>query len=86
MKHGRASAANVVRLANALCQKEGLDVKGTTPQELDRVIVQGRQVLGLSEEQLVRATAGLVAKVHALTSEKAEEASTRVFDRMGTNA
>jgi putative nucleotidyltransferase with HDIG domain len=86
LKHGRASAANVVRLANALCQREGLDMKGRTPSELERVIVQGRQVLGLSEEQIARATAGLVAKVQALTSEKAEDASTRVFDRMGTNA
>jgi putative nucleotidyltransferase with HDIG domain len=87
LRRGRHSPANVVRLANALCQREGLDAKGTAdPDQLGRVILQGRQVLGLTEEQLEGLTAGLVAKVQALTSEKAEEGSTRIFDRMGTNA
>jgi putative nucleotidyltransferase with HDIG domain len=83
LKRGKTSAANVVRLANALCQREGLDVKAGNPEDLSRIIVQGRQVLGVSEEQLVTATAGLVQRVQALTAEKSGqgESSTRVFDR-----
>ena len=86
LRRGRSSPANVVRLANALCQKEGLDVNATKPEDLARTILQGRQVLGLSEDQLSRVTQGLVAKVQALTTERTDEGSTRIFDRMGTNA
>jgi serine/threonine-protein kinase len=81
LRRGKQSAANVVRLANALCQRDGLDVKAGNPQEVGRVITQGRQVLGLSDEQLATATRGLVNRVQALTAERAEEGSTRVFDR-----
>jgi HD-like signal output (HDOD) protein len=84
LKRGRASAANVVRLANALCQREGLDVKAANPEDLSRIIVQGQQVLGFSEAQLKEATAGLVGRVQALTAERQDEGSTRVFDRAAT--
>jgi putative nucleotidyltransferase with HDIG domain len=82
LKRGRDSAANVVRLANALCQREGLDVKAGDPQDLGRVVVQGMQLLRLSAEQVELATAGLVARVQAVTTQRGEE-GTRVFDRMG---
>jgi putative nucleotidyltransferase with HDIG domain len=81
LKRGRASAANVVRLANALCQREGLDVKAANEDDLARIIVQGQQVLGLTDDQLEQATTGLVGRVQALTAERSEESSTRVFDR-----
>jgi HD-like signal output (HDOD) protein len=81
LRRGRSSTANVVRLANALCQREGLDVKAVNAGELGRVILQGRQVLGLDDEQLAAATRGLLAKVQALTADRGEEGSTRVFDR-----
>ncbi len=82
LKRGKSSAANVVRLANALCQREGLDVKAGNADDLSRIIVQGRQVLGVSEEQLATATSGLVQRVQALTAEKSGgDSSTRVFDR-----
>ncbi len=82
LKRGRQSCVNVVRLANALCQREGLDVKAAHGEELARVILQGRQLLGLSDEQLLEATQGLVRRVHGITSENEEaDNSTRVFDR-----
>jgi putative nucleotidyltransferase with HDIG domain len=81
LKLGRHSAANVVRLANALCQREGLDVKAADPRDLARVVVQGMQVLRLSEEQVELAITGLVARVQSVTNQKEE--GTRVFDRMG---
>jgi putative nucleotidyltransferase with HDIG domain len=81
LKHGRASVANVVRLANALCQREGLDVKAGNAEDLARVILQGRQVLRLTEEQLTVATRGLLERVQSLTAERGAEGSTRVFDR-----
>jgi putative nucleotidyltransferase with HDIG domain len=84
LKRGRASAANVVRLANALCQREGLDVKAANPEELSRIVVQGRQVLGVTDSQLEAATTGLVQRVQALTAEKNDDHSTRVFDRAAT--
>lgn len=82
LRRGRASCVNVVRLSNALCQREGLDVKAGDPETVARVIVQGRQLLQLSDEQLERATRGLVERVQALTQSTPEaENSTRVFDR-----
>lgn len=81
LKRGRASCVNVVRLANALCQREGLDVRAADPATLSRVIVQGRQLLQLTDEQLERATEGIVGRVQALTQAKGEDSSTRVFDR-----
>ena len=84
LKRGRSSASNMVRLANALCQREGLDVKAANPDELARVIIQGQQVVGVSDDQITRATAGLVNRVQAITAERNEESSTRVFDRGAT--
>jgi putative nucleotidyltransferase with HDIG domain len=80
LKRGRGSPANVVRLANALCQREGLDVKAGNARDLERVVLQGMQVLRLSPEQLELATAGLVARVQTMTAGGADE-GTRVFDR-----
>jgi putative nucleotidyltransferase with HDIG domain len=85
LKRGRSSASNVVRLANAICQREGLDVQAVSARELDRVVLQGTQVLRLSQEQVDLATTGLVARVQALTTERGEEGSTRVFDRMSAS-
>ncbi|MFT3713930.1 MAG: HDOD domain-containing protein [Archangium sp.] len=82
LRRGRAACVNVVRLANALCQREGLDVKQGDPETVARVIVQGRQLLQLTDEQIERATRGIVERVQALTQSSPEaENSTRVFDR-----
>ncbi len=83
LKRGRASVVNVVRLANALCQREGLDVRAGDPATLARVIVQGRQLLQLTDAQLDQAAAGIVGRVQALTQTGGadETSSTRVFDR-----
>jgi putative nucleotidyltransferase with HDIG domain len=81
LKRGRASSVNVVRLANAVCQREGLDVKATDPEVIARVIVQGKQLLQLSDEQIDRAANGIVGRVQAMTQAPNEESSTRVFDR-----
>ncbi|MFO0598390.1 MAG: HDOD domain-containing protein [Myxococcaceae bacterium] len=85
-KRGRASCANVVRLANALCQREGLDVRAQDPALLARVIVQGRQLMQLSDEQLEQSAKGIVQRIASLTDANgdAEGGSTRVFDRTGT--
>ena len=62
--------------------REGLDVKAGDPETIARVIVQGRQLLHLTDEQLEKATRGLVERVQALTQATPEtENSTRVFDR-----
>jgi putative nucleotidyltransferase with HDIG domain len=81
-KRGRSSA-NVVRLSNGLCQREGLDVKAADVETVTRVILQGRQVMRLTEEQVEGAVAGLTGRVQALTQDKAESegGSTRVFER-----
>jgi putative nucleotidyltransferase with HDIG domain len=81
LKRGRHSSANIVRLANALCGREGLDTSQSDLIDLERVIVQGRQVLGVDMEQLSLATAGLVERVHALTEQQDENNATRVFER-----
>jgi putative nucleotidyltransferase with HDIG domain len=84
LKRGRASCVNVVRLANALCQREGLDVRAQDPAVTARVVVQGRQLLQLTDEQIERCTAGIVQRVQALTQNGGEgENSTRIFDRTG---
>ncbi len=82
LRRGRASCVNVVRLANALCQREGLDVKAADPEVLARVINQGRQLLNLTDAQMEKVTRGIVSRVQAMTQKKEEgEPSTRVFDR-----
>jgi putative nucleotidyltransferase with HDIG domain len=83
LRRGRGSCANVVRLANALCQREGLDVKAPPEAQIQRTVLQGRQVLGFSEDELNEACAGLAARVQAVTNANAEveQSSTRVFDR-----
>ncbi len=82
LKRGRASSVNVVRLANGLCQREGLDVKAPDVELVTRVILQGRQVLSLSEEQVEGSVKGLLTRVHALTQGgEGDGSSTRVFDR-----
>ncbi len=83
LKRGR-STANVVRLSNGLCQREGLDVKAPDIETVTRVILQGRQVLRVSEEQVELAVKGLAHRVQSLTQEKTSEpegGSTRVFER-----
>ncbi|MDX2014080.1 MAG: HDOD domain-containing protein [Myxococcaceae bacterium] len=81
-KRGR-SCANAVRLSNGLCQREGLDVKAADVETVTRVILQGRQVLRLTEEQVEGAVSGLTGRVQALTQDKTEPegGSTRVFER-----
>jgi putative nucleotidyltransferase with HDIG domain len=81
LKRGRNSCANVVRLANALCAQEGMDIKVTPPEELERVILQGRQVLGLRSDQLAKVVEGLPGKIRALTQKPELDTTTRVFDR-----
>lgn len=82
LKRGR-STANVVRLSNGLCQREGLDVKAADIETVTRVILQGRQVLRVSEEQVETSVKGLAHRVQSLTQEKTEPegGSTRVFER-----
>ncbi|MDP1825861.1 MAG: HDOD domain-containing protein [Archangium sp.] len=81
-RRGRASCVNVVRVANALCQREGLDVRAVDPAIVARVIVQGRQLLRLTDEQLEHAVSGIASRVQALTQANQNgEASTRVFNR-----
>jgi putative nucleotidyltransferase with HDIG domain len=82
LKRGR-SCVNAVRLSNGLCQREGLDVKAADVETVTRVILQGRQVLRLSEEQVEASVTGLTGRVQALTQDKAEpdSGSTRVFER-----
>jgi hypothetical protein len=73
----------MVRLSNGLCQRDGLDVKAPDVEAVTRVILQGRQVVRISEEQVETTVRGLVHRVQALTQEKAAESegSTRVFER-----
>ncbi|MBE2253118.1 MAG: HDOD domain-containing protein [Myxococcus sp.] len=70
LRRGR-STSNVVRLANGLCKREGLDVKAPDLEVVSRVILQGRQVLRLSEEQVEASVKGLTQRVQALTQERA---------------
>ncbi len=81
LRRGRFSAANMVRLANALCAQEGLDSMERDPLNADRAILQGRQVLQLRAEQLTQVTNGIVERVAALTEQQDENNATRVFDR-----
>jgi putative nucleotidyltransferase with HDIG domain len=83
LRRGR-STSNVVRLANGLCKREGLDIKAPDLEVVTRVILQGRQVLRLTEEQMEDSVKGLTQRVHALTQERGEGdlgTSTRVFER-----
>lgn len=81
-KRGRSSCVNVVRLANALCQREGLDIRAADPASVERIIGQGRQLLRLTEEQVEKPAGGILARVQALTQKEEEgEQSTRVFNR-----
>jgi putative nucleotidyltransferase with HDIG domain len=81
-RRGRASCVNVVRIANALCQREGLDVRAADPAMVARAIVQGKQLLRLTDAQVESAVSGIVARVQALTQSNQDgEASTRVFNR-----
>ena len=83
LRRGR-STSNVVRLANGLCKREGLDVKAPDLEVVTRVILQGRQVVRLTEEQVEDSVKGLTHRVHALTQARNETdagGSTRVFER-----
>jgi serine/threonine-protein kinase len=83
LRRGRFSCANVVRLANAVCQREGLDIKAPNYAEIDAIIHQGKQIMRITDAQLAQASNGIVERVQALTTEKGDDdtGSTRVFDR-----
>ncbi|MCA2977296.1 MAG: HDOD domain-containing protein [Myxococcaceae bacterium] len=82
LKRGR-TCANVIRLANGLCQREGLDVKGFDEGRVGSVVLQGRQVLRLSVTQVEGCVTGLTGRVRALTQERreGEGGSTQVLER-----
>lgn len=84
LKQGRC-ASNVVRLSNGLCQREGLDIKSSDAEATTNVIVTGRRLLRLTEEQVEHTVVGITGRVHALTQQNAnpETSATRVFDRAG---
>jgi putative nucleotidyltransferase with HDIG domain len=64
---GRGSCTNLVRFANALAKRDGLYVGDVDVDEVVGVVMEGRRILGISEQEEDRLTAGLRERVGAIT-------------------
>jgi hypothetical protein len=60
------SCANVVCLANAFAKQQGLYAGNVDSAESDRLVAEGKQLLGFSDEALALLRAGLYKRVGTL--------------------
>jgi HD-like signal output (HDOD) protein len=66
---GAGSITNLVRVANALCQREGLDLLRPPVEQTLRTLQAGQRVLQLSAESLEHALSGVQERVDEVMEE-----------------